>query len=353
MNLGRLLISMCLLMATVSVFSTKADDIKKELKHAKGKEQLQLMSILCDVSLEEGDYQFQWQCIHDYLSECRKQGNQMEESYALWKRILLFYNNDENDSVIHYAPDDILFIRDHGEREKFYDVWSCLVNTYVYCGSLATGLKEAEKMYQFAKEDKDDFGSGLACYVMGNAYYNMNNLEEASGMYQQGIGILMRQAPLPMVLSELFSSECDVLEKQGRYQVMEDLTVTWRDFLDKFIKEKQISRNDPGMLPNWSYYYLGCAQAALGLGKIEKAEEMLEEARNTIASEDSPRYRAWLFYRIRYLSMLEFYPEALLLSDKLLALHVGVGDMAELIRVKQQRAEILTRLGRHAEAARL
>ena len=353
MNLGRLLISMCLLMAAVSVFSTKADDIKKELKHAKGKEQLQLMSILCDVSLEEGDYQFQWQCIHDYLSECRKQGNQMEESYALWKRILLFYNNDEKDSVIHYAPDDILFIRDHGEREKFYDVWSCLVNTYVYCGSLATGLKEAEKMYQFAKEDKDDFGSGLACYVMGNAYYNMNNLEEASGMYQQGIGILMRQAPLPMVLSELFSSECDVLEKQGRYQVMEDLTVTWRDFLDKFIKEKQISRNDPGMLPNWSYYYLGCAQAALGLGKIEKAEEMLEEARNTIASEDSPRYRAWLFYRIRYLSMLEFYPEALLLSDKLLALHVGVGDMAELIRVKQQRAEILTRLGRHAEAARL
>ena len=353
MNLSRWFVSMCLLMATVGVFATVADDIKEDLKHAQGSEKLELLAHLCDLSLEDDDYDLQWKCIDDYLKEARRQGNHFEECDALWMRLILFYNNDQNDSVIHYGPDDILFIRDHGEREKFYDAWSCLVNTYVYNGSLAAGLKEAETMYQFAKDDKDDFGFGLACYAMGNAYYNMNNLEEASGIYQQGINILMQQSPLPMVLTELFSSECDVLEKQGRYQAMEKLTVTWLDFLEKYIQEKNINRYHPGMLPNWSYYYLGCAQAALGLGKMEKAEEMLEEARNTIASEDSPRYRAWLFYHIRYLSMLEFYPEALLQSDQLVKLHEGVGDMAELVRVKQQRAEILTHLGRHAEAAKL
>ena len=208
-------------------------------------------------------------------------------------------------------------------------------------------------MYNQAKEHNNDFGSGLACYVMGNAYYNMNNLDEAREIYQRGIDILMEQTPIPLVLAELFSSECDVLEKQGRYTDLEKLTVRWRNFLDTFIEEKQISSNHPGMLPNWAYYYLGCAQAALGLGKMEQAEKMLEEARGFISIEDSPCYRAWLFYRIRYLIMLEFYPEALLQSDQLLTLHEGVGDMAELIRVKQQRAEILTHLGRHAEAAML
>ena len=353
MNLTRLFVSMCLLMATVSVFATEADDIKKRLEHAQGPEKLELLSQLYDLSRDQDDYQLQWRSVNDWLGESHKQGNKLEESIARFERLLLFYNNDQNDSVFHYATDDIAFIRDNGERERFYEAWSCLVNTYVYNGSLAAGLKEAEKMYEFAKDDKDDFGSGLACSVMGNAYFNMNNLDEASEMYRRGIDILMQQTPKPLVLAELFSSECDVLEKQERYDDMEKLTVSWRDFLEKFIEERKLSRDFPGMMPNWAYYYLGCAQAALGQGETEKAEEMLEQARNNIALEESDRYRSWLFYRIRYLTMLEFYPEALLLSDQLLQLHEGVGDMAELIRVKQQRAEILTKLGRHAEAARL
>ena len=53
MNLSRLFVSMCLLMAAVSIFATEADDIKEELKHAQGKEKLQLLSLLCDLSLED------------------------------------------------------------------------------------------------------------------------------------------------------------------------------------------------------------------------------------------------------------------------------------------------------------
>ena len=90
MNLGRLLVSMCLLMATVSVFATEADDIKKRLEHAQGKEKLELLSQLYELSMEEDDFQYQWQCINNYLMECRKQGNSLEESYARYDRIQLF-----------------------------------------------------------------------------------------------------------------------------------------------------------------------------------------------------------------------------------------------------------------------
>ena len=353
MNLSRLIVSMCLLMATVGVCATKSDDIKKQLEHAQGAERLELLYRLYEQSLDSDDYELKWHCLDSYLKETQHQGDKAEESDARYFRIELFYNNDQNDSVYLYAPDDLAFIHENGSSERFYEAWSCLVNTYVYDGKLTAGLKEAEKMYNQAKENKNDFGSGLACYVMGNAYYNMNNLEEASDVYMRGIDILMQQTPIPLVLAELFSSECDVLEKQGRYADLEKLTIRWSNFLNQLIEENQVSKDNPSMLPNWAYYYIGCAQAALGLGKMEQAEEMLEEARNMITSEDSPRYRAWLFYRIRYLINLEFYPEALLQSDQLVALHEGVGDMAELIRVKQQRAEILTHLGRHAEAAQL
>ena len=353
MNLVRWFVSMCLLMAAMNVFATEADDIKKKLKRADGKEKLELLSRLCDLSLEEDDYQLQWQCINDYLKECRRQDNKVEESFALWKRILLFYNCDQNDSVIHYAPDDISFIREYGSREKFYDTWSCLVNTFVYSGSSATGMKEAESMYQFAKEDQNDFGTGLACYVMGNAFVNMNNLDEAAKVYQQGIDLLMRQKPIPQVLSELFASQCEVLERQKRYEDLDKMTIQWNGYLEQFITEKELPKDYPGMLPDWAYYYIGCSEAALGLNDLERADTLLAAARANIPDENSAVYRAWLYFRIRYLTKLDFYPEALLQSDKLMALHQDVGDMAELIRVKVQRAEILSHMGKDRAAVDL
>ena len=354
MNLNRLFTSLLLtVMSMVCVNAMDADDIKKQLEHAQGKEKLDLLCHQYELSLEGDDYGLQWKCINDYLMEARSQGNHKETCDALWMRMMLFYNYDQNDSVFHYAQEDLHFVREYGSMDRFYEMWSYLVNAYVFGGSLSMGLQEAEKMYEDAKKEGNDFGSGLACYVMGNAYYNMNSIDEAVEVYQKGIDILMQEQPLPLVLSDIFSSLCDTYEKQGRYVDMENLTVRWRAFLDKFIKEKHVGMDFPGMLPNWAYYYLGCAQAALGLSKTDRAEKMLENARKYISFEDSPSYRAWLFYHIRYLTMLEFYPEALLQSDQLVALHDGVGDMAELIRVKQQRAEILTHLGRHAEAARL
>jgi serine phosphatase RsbU (regulator of sigma subunit) len=354
MNLNRLFISLLLMVMSMGcVNATETDDIQKRLEHAQGKEKLELLSRLFEKSLEGDDFDLMWYNLQEFILEAKRQGNKEKESDARFCRIELFYNYDLNDSIFQYVEEDMAFIHAHGTKEKFFETWASLVNTYVYSGSLATGLKEAEKMYEQAKEEKNEFGTGLACYVMGNAYYNMNNLDEASDVYRRGIDILMQQSPVPLPLADLFASECDVLEKQERYADLEKLTVPWNEFLEQFRKEKGLSKYYPGTFPNWAYYYLGCAQAALGLGKLEKADEMLEEARVFIPSEDSPRFRSWLYYRIRYLMKLDFYPEALLQSDHLVALHDGVGDMAELVRVKQQRAEILTHLGRHAEAAQL
>jgi len=354
MNLNRLFTSLLLtVVSMVCVNATETDDIRKELKDAQGKKKLGLLRDLYEKSVESGDYPLMWQNLYEYLREAQRQGDKSDESNARYYRIEMFYNNDQSDSIYHYAPEDLAFLQENGSSEKYYEAWSCLVNTYVYDGSLTAGLKEAEKMYNQARENKNDFGSGLACYVMGNAYYNMNNLDEASEIYLRGIDLLIQQTPLPLVLTELFSSECDVLEKQGRYSVLELITEKWRNFLDRFIEEQQIEKDNPGMLQNWAYYYLSCAQAALGLGHMEKAEECLDEARKNIFSEDSALYRSWLFFRVRYMMMLEFYPEALLLSDQLVPLYEESGDMAELLRAKQQRAEIMTHLGRHAEAAQL
>ena len=209
MNLNRLFTGLLLMVVSmVCVNATEADDIKKRLEHAQGKERVELLCQLYEQSLESDDFDLMWHNLDLYLKEAQRQGLKDEESDARFFRIELFYNYDLNDSIFQYVEEDLAFIHAHGTRERFYETWGCLVNTYVYSGSTATGLNEAEKMYEQAKGEKNVFGTGLACYVMGNAYYNMNNLDEAADIYQRGIDILMQLKPIPLVLSELFSSQC-------------------------------------------------------------------------------------------------------------------------------------------------
>ena len=122
MNLNRLFTSLLLMvMSMVCVNATEADDIKKKLEHAQGKEKLEYLCRLCDLSLEGDDYELQWKCIDDYLKEAHRQSNRVEESDALWMRSILFYNNDQNDSIYKYIEDDLRFIREYGTEEKYYD----------------------------------------------------------------------------------------------------------------------------------------------------------------------------------------------------------------------------------------
>ena len=350
MIVNRLMTGLLLLLMTVTLFGSESEEIMQRLPSLKGKKKLAALGRLCVLSQETGDYDDQWRTLDNYLQEARRQGDTHEESDARKMRMILFYNTDQNDSVYRYARSDIEFMRKSKEWESAYRVWHWLVNTYVYGDSVTIGLREGERMYEDAKERKDRYGMGLAYSAMGNAYFNMNNMEEASGAYQKAIDLLMKKSPVPMELSNLFSSLCDVLERTGSYDRLEQLTRQWKNYLAQMHKDYKISEDYPGTTQMWAYYYIGCAQAALGKRQLEQAEAMLSQARTRIFTEDDDTYRSWLFYRTRLFTLRKEYHEALACSNQLMKLQESVEDMAETIRTKQQRAEILSHLGRDAQA---
>jgi serine phosphatase RsbU (regulator of sigma subunit) len=276
-----------------------------------------------------------------------------QESADLLTRGALFYNNDLNDSLFYYVRGDLDYLAKHEQWMRFYRLWYSLANTYVYSDSLATGLKEAQTMYENAKERKDTLGQGLAYMAMGNAYYNMHDMEESSVAYQKAIDQLMTLHLLPIDALNAFSSLCDVLERTQAYQQLRQLTVQWKKAINQSIKDWNLSANSPGIILNWVYYYVGCAQAALGLHQTEQASRMLDEARKYILNEESDPYRSWLFYQAKLCQQRGSFAEALSYNSKLLPLVEGIDDKAELIRVKQQRAEIMTSLGKDKAAADL
>ena len=353
MRILQCLICAMLLSFATDLYGDEAEELRQLLPTLSGRQKLDALARLHDLSRESNDPQEELNCLYDHLNEARRQGDIKEQCGDLVSRDVLFYNYDLNDSLYHYVRDDMKFLARHDQWEQFYRLWYFLANTYVYSDSLTTGLKEAQSMYDDARERQDVRGQGLSYMAMGNAYFNMNNMEEAMGAYQKAIEHLMTVTPLPTEVPSLFSSQCDVLERLQDYEQLDRLTIQWKKGIEQLARDWKVSASYSGFLMNWVYYYIGCAQAALGLGRLDQADKMLAEAKKSILSEEEETYRSWLFYRARLAMKRGDIADALSYNTQLLPLVEDVDDKAEIIRVKQQRAEIMTSLGRDKAAAEL
>ena len=353
MSPNRIIVCVVFLMVTSLIQGITIKELKDDLPKKEGKDRIHYFDKIFQVSLEECSIQEQWGYLNDLLQETRRQNDKKEEAIARIVRIGWFFNNNLNDSVFLYTHEDMDFYKRNNEWKKYYEEWGILVNTYIYGGSFKTGLQEAQNMFDDAKERKDDFGMGLAYYGMGNAYYNQNDLDNAEDAYRKSISLLMKYKPIPEQLSEIFSSMCDLLEQRGKYADLNALTVKWKTFIDQLCHQLGISSEHELTTHLWAYYYIACAQADLGLGNLEHASIMLNEAHEHIISEDYYTFRSWLFYKARLCLLQEFYPEALAFNSQRMRLLEGSDEHSEILMTLQQRALIMTKLGRHQEAADL
>ena len=353
---NRIIAILILLMTGTLLYAQKEptiDDLRKALPQKKGKERVELYGKIYRLSQSTDDFGLQWQSVTDYVREAHRQGLKVEECNARVERLLLFYNNDINDSVYYYGPGDLEFIKECKEWQRLYEAWGLYVNTYVFGGAVTTGLNEAEKMYTHASERKDEAGMGLAYYAMGNAYINMGLFDKASECSQKAIDLLMHQSKPSVQIGELFSLLSEVYERTGAYDKLDKMLPQWKEYIDRMISSYKIPEGDPGFMPIWAYYYIGCAQADLGLGRLDHAAEMLGEARTNIASEEDYSYRTWLFFRAKLCLQEGLYPEALTYNTQHIRLFNPANEPNDYVRGLMQQAEIMTRMGRHELAAKL
>ena len=352
-------IILCLALMMVSLFLHGKGDapmtvVEEHLKGKEGKDRIIALGQLYIGSLEEErSLSEQWVFLNELLKETQRQNDKEEEADARNLRTIWFYNNNFADSIIHYSQNNLDFYKKISNWHRYYDEWSILVNTYIFGGSVKTGLQEAQNMFDDAKNREDEFGMGLAYYVMGSAYYNQNDLDNAEDAYQKSIPLLMKQRPAPEQLSAIFSSMCDLLEQREKYTELNALTGSWKEYLEKFGKEHNITPNNWPLTNYWAYYYIACAQADLGLEKLEDASEKLNEARKHIVSEDEFTFRSWLFFKARLCILQEFYPEALVFNNQRMRLLEDSDEHSEILMTLKQRAIIMTKLGRYQEAAEL
>ena len=343
-----LLLVCCWMVGLLAIHANLADSLRQRLPSLHGLARLEAYEKLYRLSQNTGDAQQMLHCLNDYIAELQKQHKDKLLSSALVERMTFFYNYDMTDSVYHYAPPTMETLKGMHEWDKYYEAWMTLCNTYVFSGKHNMALREVQAMFDDAKGRDNQYGMGIAYYMMGNVYSNMHNRAKSVSSYRKGIDLLLTVSPTPSTIADLYSCLGDELEETREYEKLKKLTVEWKTFLDRYFTERQLSDYVRNVLE--SYYYLACAQAALGLNHLNEADKMLSEVRRRIPSEEDYVGQSWLYFKAKLHLQRKDYQTALELNNRCYEFAEN-SDLAMLVPVFTQRGEILEALGRYQDAS--
>lgn len=330
--------------------AANVDSLRQVLPKLQGLDRLIAYEQIYKTYLATGNPDMQLQSLNEYIGEIRRQHNDTLLAKTLVERSVLYYNFDMTDSMYAHTPKDLETLRELKIWDKYYELWTSLVNTYIFSGKYNFALREVQQMAEDAKQRDSQYGMGIAYYLMGNVYSNMHNMEESASSYRKGLDLLKEISPLPVTMADLYSYYGDLLNDMGEYQQLEQLTLEWEPFLKQFFLESKLNVYGQRVLE--SYYYMACAQAALGLKKWDKAEKMLDEVHLRSPLDTDYIGQSWLFYKAELCISRGDYRQALELNDRRLR-QLEDTDFDTAVRVKNQRATILRGLGRYEEASRL
>ena len=274
------------------------DSLRQVMSHQKGEKKLNTMEEIYNQSLLVGDFKLQLRCLDEWQAEARRQGNAASEAEARVDRILDYFNVAIYDSIFHLSHDMMTFCEKHGMVRKKMQAWHMLVGAYHFTGQYNKALREVKLMYEEAHRVGSEYGESMAYFNMGNVYYSMSHIEESADAFEKSIPLMQKIDP--EVLLEMYPYYCDALESLKRYEKLDSVTHQWWQVIEnRFAKGDERDREI--LLAN---YFIACAQAKLGKGKLEEGEKYLDEVEKNLPGKKSYEYLFLLFYRAK-LRMLQ------------------------------------------------
>ena len=300
-------------------------------------------------SLETDNTALQIKYLNELIALSHSNNQTDQEASLIANRIVYFYNHGMDDSIAYHVPRDMQVLRTYQQWKRYYEIWAILANSYLYSGKPNQALREVQQIFDDAKSLDSQYGMGIAYYTMGSVYASLNNLDESVSSYQKGLDVLSAIKPYPSVLPDVYAYYGDLLNLKKDYVGLEKLTQRWQQFLQEYLTINQVDNTSKNIL--YTYYYLACAQAQLGLQNTAEAEKALETTKSYLENVEDICGQSWLLYMAKLRIQQHRYQDALDLNNHRFAIAKDDNDMTAYIDVISQRADIMRALGRYQEAA--
>ncbi len=339
-----------LLIASGSKASTSAykmDSLRKAIPSLTGKERQKAWTRLYYTAYDSDHKGLSDKVLDEWIADAHSRNEYWSEAVARQNKIVDLYNAAQYDSVHRMASLAMDFCQAHKLTRKYFEAWHLSICAYHVQGMYNTAVREGRKMHDEAVEKGDMFGQSMAYYNMGNVYFTMRHFQQSVQAFEQSVRLLQNEDTIVSVLLEVYPYYGDALEAVGDFDKLEKMTHEWWVHIEQMSKgEKALDM--PSSLAN---YYIGRAQALLGLGRKDEARKALIDAQHNVADSTTYEYLYLIYYQAQLALQEGRYDEALSLNTKRMSLCSVIDDKPTLVPVNLQRAEILLAANRYKEAA--
>jgi tetratricopeptide (TPR) repeat protein len=155
------------------------DSLQSVAKTLSGEEQMNMYTILAMRLFAETDVSYCVKLLDEYGADAHLQKNYFHEANSMIVKLRVFYNHFDTARFEQEYQKCATFSKKH----KLYDALSAAFDVKIHflCNMqrFEEALSETQKMYEFAKEKKNDRGLYYTNLAFGNIYDNFHRYTEA------------------------------------------------------------------------------------------------------------------------------------------------------------------------------
>ena len=113
--------------------------------------------------------------------------NLAKDTHQLFLKAQNYYNTNQSDSLVFFAPEAMKICEEHQQWLSFYDIWNLLTENYVWEDEFDKAVAEAQRMQEHAINNNSKYGLFNAYRALGTAYCYRENHEEAIKFLRKAI----------------------------------------------------------------------------------------------------------------------------------------------------------------------
>jgi AraC-like DNA-binding protein len=171
------------------------DSLRKVLDAAEGREKLRAYSRLAFLYFPESPQSEPARdtlltLYNELFAEAEKQEVYSTCSMAAGNILLVYYKGGQYDEIFKRAPGYLQFMADHEQWPFYYQTYGFVIAAYIDKGESDNALREAQKMYDYAKARDDAGGMGVSLFEMSIVYAEQRRLEEQEKCLRECIAML-------------------------------------------------------------------------------------------------------------------------------------------------------------------
>lgn len=327
-----------------------SDSLMNQIQQSEGKTKLEAFYSACMQAATRNNVKDEIALLRAYQAEASRQKDVEHEMQARVLRLYAFYNNNLPDSLNACIQNDLQFLEQHRQWDYYYSCRSLIVERLRYANRLQSALREAQAMYEDARQKDINYGKGISAYLIASCYQNMDRSSEAIEFFKQAESYLAKEGNAGQ-LHNMYGTAWESYAATEQWDELLKLTDRWEEMWKTYCQKNKLQLSD--IAPYYVVCLLAKAHAHIDKKELPDARKVLDQA--TLFAEGQRDMALMLLFKeeARYEQAAGNYERALNWLNECLRMQTVQDNKIGILSTEERRAGILLKMGQYEASARI